>query len=267
MINSSYLSKKLGALGITTNDVLFVHSAFSAVGPVDGGSDAIIDAFLEAVGPGGTVIFPTFTSASESFSHENSKALTGILCEKFRHRPGAIRSLHPTHSVAAIGKQAHYFAGDKWVVDTTCGEGSMFMRLARSEAKIIMLGVDLNRCTLLHACEDKFDYIVPSFDITPPVNQQTITTINKFPIGHRMFIHLMEYMRNQPWFVQGYIGDARALVFPAKAMFDYCEKALKGNPYMFLCNNHSCNICTKIRKGTEANTGSCPDVNCEICVA
>ena len=49
----------LGALGVQEGVVLMVHSSLSAIGYVEGGPQAVIDALQQAVGPSGTVVMPT----------------------------------------------------------------------------------------------------------------------------------------------------------------------------------------------------------------
>ncbi len=45
----------LRKLGVDPGDVLFVHSSFKSLGPVEGGTAAIIAALEQAVGPEGTL--------------------------------------------------------------------------------------------------------------------------------------------------------------------------------------------------------------------
>jgi len=267
MIDADYLSKKFAIIGINKGDVLFIHSAFSAVGPVEGGVETFLDALCMAVGEEGTVIFPTFTNRGTPFSVKDSVANTGVLSETFRHRKSAVRSLHPTHSAAAIGRQAEYFTGSEWVTDTTCGEGTIYMKLANSDAKQMMLGVDLNRCTMLHCSEDAavVDYLLPEVKIAPPVERPDITAVRKYPPGHRAFIHLMKALRDKPWFTQMYIGEAKTIVYPIKEMHDYCMEELKADPYLFLCENPSCNSCMYIRKNEFLGGKTCAASRCEVC--
>jgi aminoglycoside 3-N-acetyltransferase len=48
-------------LGVRPGDKLLVHSSLSSFGHVEGGAEAVIDALIEAVSPGGTVLVPTLT--------------------------------------------------------------------------------------------------------------------------------------------------------------------------------------------------------------
>ena len=47
------------AMGIVAGDTVILHSSLSSMGTVGGGADAVIDGFLDAVGPAGTVAVPT----------------------------------------------------------------------------------------------------------------------------------------------------------------------------------------------------------------
>ena len=60
----------LTRLGVCAGDILLVHSSLSRFGYVEGGADAVIDALLESVRPGGTVMVPTLTG-SEKLSAAN----------------------------------------------------------------------------------------------------------------------------------------------------------------------------------------------------
>ena len=51
---------QLRALGVERGGVLLVHTSFRAIGPLDGGPDGLIDALLEALGPDGTLVMPSW---------------------------------------------------------------------------------------------------------------------------------------------------------------------------------------------------------------
>ena len=58
----------LSKLGVKAGDILMVHSALSSLGWVEGGADTVIDALIEAVGPGGTIAMPTLYLPSISWA-------------------------------------------------------------------------------------------------------------------------------------------------------------------------------------------------------
>jgi len=51
----------LRSLGIQNSDDVLVHSSMKSFGHVSGGSDTVIDAFLEVIGEEGTLIMPTLS--------------------------------------------------------------------------------------------------------------------------------------------------------------------------------------------------------------
>jgi hypothetical protein len=56
--------RALREAGLNAGDLTLVHSSLSAFGHIEGGADAVIDAFLEVLGPTGTLLTPTFTQSA-----------------------------------------------------------------------------------------------------------------------------------------------------------------------------------------------------------
>jgi aminoglycoside 3-N-acetyltransferase len=145
----------LRALGVGPGDLLQVHSSLSSLGFVEGGADTVVDALLELVAPGGTVMMPTFNHGAEHlFDVRTSPSYNGAITEALRRRPQAVRSVHATHAYAAIGPLAaglcagHLQAG-------TFGMESPLGKLAQRGGWILLLGVGMNRCTAAHLGERK----------------------------------------------------------------------------------------------------------------
>ena len=116
-ISREQLKQDFIDLGIHEGEVLFVHSAMSKIGFVDGGAETIINVLKEILGPEGTLAFPTFTfpgggvyptisNPDYVFDRENEPSSVGTITEVFRKMDGVYRSCHPTHSVSAWGKEA-----------------------------------------------------------------------------------------------------------------------------------------------------------------
>ena len=152
----------LRALGLREGDVVLVHSSLSGLGWVEGGAETVIDALVEAVGPGGTVLFPTLTG-TEHDGPEHPPIIelmatpcwTGRVPETARRRPEAMRSVHPTHSVSAIGARAADFTTGHEASRTPCDQHSPYVRLMEEGGKILLLGgVTHESNTTLHALEE-----------------------------------------------------------------------------------------------------------------
>ena len=59
------VTAQLHALGVERGDVLLVHTSFRNVRPVEGGPLGLIDALRDAIGPGGTLVMPSWTGRDD----------------------------------------------------------------------------------------------------------------------------------------------------------------------------------------------------------
>lgn len=144
-------------LGVTSGDLLLVHSSLRSFGYVQGGADAVIDALLEAVGAEGTVLVPTLTfailkSRPYLYSVKQSPSATGLITETFRQRSAAVRSRHPVSSAAAIGPQADFLTSGH--DDTPCGPDSPYFRLYERGGKVVFFGASLGSNSVFHCAEE-----------------------------------------------------------------------------------------------------------------
>jgi aminoglycoside 3-N-acetyltransferase len=148
----------LSALGINSDDTLLVHSSMKAIGEVTGGAETVLDAFTEYLRQG-LLIFPTHTWEQINEKHcvynpKTEPSCVGILTNLFLNRPSVVRSLHPTHSVAALGQDAKKYTSGEEQWDTPCPRQGCWGRLYDLKAKILFLGCDLRRNTFLHSVEE-----------------------------------------------------------------------------------------------------------------
>lgn len=151
----------LKELGIKPGDSVLTHSSLSSFGQVEGGADAVIDAIIKAVSPGGTVLFPTLTGSAELspenplvFDVLNTPCWTGKIPETARKRPGFVRSAHPTHSVCAYGDKAEWFVEGHEFSPTPCGIGSPYDKNLRERGRILLIGVTHQSNTTMHYIEE-----------------------------------------------------------------------------------------------------------------
>lgn len=161
-LSAAELESAFAELGVGAGQHVLLHSSLSSLGHVIGGADTVIDALLHVVGRDGTLVVPTLTGhegigpdADVRFDVTSTPAWTGTIPETLRRRSGAVRSLHPTHSVAAIGAAAEFLTRGHEDTLTPCGAGSPYARLAEQPAgRILLLGVGHESNTTLHAVEE-----------------------------------------------------------------------------------------------------------------
>lgn len=127
MIGKEDIKFSLELMDIKKGDILLVHSSLTSIGYVEGGAETVIDALLETVGEEGTIVMSTLTGWFEPFDSGSIPSAVGKISERFRLRKNAFRSLHPVHSVAAIGKHAEYITEGHENCETGCGAGTQYL--------------------------------------------------------------------------------------------------------------------------------------------
>lgn len=213
---------------------MLVHSSLSSFGRVEGGADAVIDAIIEAVSPGGTVLFPTLTG-SEALSAENPPVFdvlntpcwTGKIPETARKRPGFIRSCHPTHSVCAFGEKAEWFTEGHQFSPTPCGIGSPYDKLVKSGGLILLIGVTHDSNTTMHYVEEIAE--VP-WHMQPGIALSTIKyadgRIAQVPVTLHKYGTPRDFTRPEPEMlakgiqVNGKIGESTIRLIKAREMVE-----------------------------------------------
>jgi aminoglycoside 3-N-acetyltransferase len=156
-VTEADIARGLAEVGMSPGDTVFVHSSLRSFGHVAGGAGAVIEALLQAVGPEGTVVVPTFTwdsfhdKTDAVFDMAKTPSETGRITEVFRQRSDALRSSHLCHSVAAIGRHAAAVTRDSTSV---YGPGGPFETLLKLNAWNLFLGVTFTSCTALHMAEE-----------------------------------------------------------------------------------------------------------------
>ncbi|MFA6111199.1 MAG: AAC(3) family N-acetyltransferase [Candidatus Latescibacterota bacterium] len=147
------LVRDLKALGVTPGMDLMVHASLSALGPVQGGAETVVQALLDAVGRRGTLLLPSFNHrAAQVYNPLTTPTTNGAVPDAAWRRSEAVRSLHPTHAVTAIGSRAEEYCRDHlevgiWAQDSPIG------RLIHGGGYLLALGTTHNTSTAYHVAE------------------------------------------------------------------------------------------------------------------
>lgn len=243
------IAQGLTALGVKPSDALLIHSSLSSFGEVDGGADAVIDGALDAVSHHGAVMVPALTG-HEDLSPEHPPHIdlrttpcwTGIIPETLRQRPEAVRSIHPTHSCAAIGRRAHELTARHEWSPTPCGVLSPYYRLAAANGKIVMLGCGLESCTTFHTIEElaNVDYhlqpdIAHGTCIDMEGNRiETPCRLHSYEGPERNFPVMEPILIDRRLMQAGTIGMATVKVIDSMGLIEAALHYLRSDPY-FLC--------------------------------
>lgn len=235
-------------IGVLPTDTLLVHSSMKAIGEVEGGADTVLDAFIDYMHEDGLLIFPTHTwdQINDEYNVYNpmtEPSCVGLLTNLFLKRPGIVRSLHPTHSVAALGKDAVEYTSGEEFLDTPCSRNGCWGRLYDRKAKILFLGCSLKRNTYIHSVEEWNQ--IPNRLMEKPRQLKIIAPdggiierplhSHYFPDGDvsynydKMLIPLLHYGVA----TKGMIGDAESVLCDAVGMAEITTKFLQRNPKLF----------------------------------
>lgn len=256
-VTESDIRADLRNLGVTPGDELVVHSSLSSIGRVDGsGAETVVDALASAVGDEGTVVVPTFTPnlvRREPFDPTRTPSETGAITEALRTRDDAVRSDHPTHSVAALGPAAKVLTADH-AFRNSLGEGSPLHRLAARGGKILLLGVGHDSNSTLHVAESLAELpyktgtntvLVRGEDDDPqPVKTATVgcgrgfTTFSPIAVDNGLI-------------TDGTIGSARSQLMNGDAVLRLARSVLEERPGFLLCEKPECWWCPDAKRTLE----------------
>lgn len=161
MVTLAEIHSFLKNLGIKNDDTVLIHTSMRAIGEVEGGCDGLIDGFKSYL-TNGLLVIPTHTWANVGaetpiFNVNETVPCIGALPTVAAFRKDGIRSLHPTHSVAVFGKRAKEFVKGEENAQTPCPIGGVWSRLYDENAKILLLGVNLNSNTYMHAIDERYN--------------------------------------------------------------------------------------------------------------
>lgn len=248
----------LRELGVKPGDVLLLHSAANSIGAVrdlmkapDTGMRWLLDALIEAVGPGGLLAAPTFTRTFASdksgpigdvWDPRKSPSRVGSFTNYLRTQPGAVRSDHPTHSIAAIGKRAAEFcAGHSWREGaTTFDRNGPWGKLVDWGGKILWIGTAMKTQTAVHVAEDwmRLPYMATCAALVDDGGKTREVEVLQSPAGPRDF-----YKDNSKselaWNAAGLsrhgkVGKASGQLMDAAVFIDWLWKALLADPALLL---------------------------------
>ena len=154
VIPTGALIQQLLDLGVQLGGVLLVHTSFSKVKPVEGGTVGLILAYHSASEPGGTLVMPSMSYDNDHVYDKTKShcAEMGIVADTFWRMPGVLRSDN-NHAFAAVGPLAEKILAPH-PIDIPHGLDSPVGRVYELDGQVLLLGVDHTSNTTIHLCEN-----------------------------------------------------------------------------------------------------------------
>lgn len=240
----SSLQRDLESSGLKREDTVLIHSSMRSIGEVEGGAWGVLTALAEYFAPG-LLAFPTLSwdlvnGRQPVYSVRDTPSTTGLLPEMFRHYPGVLRSLHPTHSIAALGAEAADFLAGHETFDSPAHRNSPWGRLYDRGAKILFVGVGIACNTFLHGVEEWLpvpDMLTAGAEalVVFDYDGKRIDVPSRRHAGdHSQYYYLMaERFIAAGGMKTGKFGDAAVRIVDARIAGDVTYALLKDNPLFF----------------------------------
>ena len=238
--------EQLRGLGIPRGCVLLVHTAFSVTGPIEGGPDGLIDALLEAIGPEGTLVMPSWTDDDDEVfdpaAYEVDDHL-GVVADEFWQRAGAVRGTHP-FAVAALGPRADEVAGAPFVLPPHA-PGSGIAKVHDLDGWVLLLGVDHDGDTTIHLGELMADvpYRVPHFITVLEDGEPKRIDYGENDHCCQNFVWVGDWLRARGLQRESVVGYGRAQLARARDIVTTVVEELAEDPCRLLHARGTCESC------------------------
>jgi aminoglycoside N3'-acetyltransferase len=197
-------------------DILMIHSSFDGMMPMyNGNPTKLLSLIISHCKQNNiTLAMPTFFGGSnlqakehyekgdQIFNVKKTASQIGLLTELFRITQNVKRSIHPTHSICALGPLADQLIKNHHLADTTFGEGTPFGEMIKYKTLILGVGTKSDHAlTQIHSVEDimKGNYPIQLYSDTLPV-----TCVDEFgnTLKYNLRIKNPEYVIDQKSFYQ-----------------------------------------------------------------
>lgn len=146
------------------NSDIMLHTSMVRIGTLSGGKKWIADNLLSAININKNTLIvtasPTLERNSEYlkkrpvFDVRTAPIAMGAINEYIGTLENAKRSVHPTHSVIAVGANANYYIYGQEQDRTPFGEHSPYYKIIKKRGKLLLFGATVENVTMMHAIED-----------------------------------------------------------------------------------------------------------------
>lgn len=255
-ITCSLLIRDLHQLGLKAGDLVIVHTAMSHIGWVCGGALTVIEALQQVLTSEGTLVMPAHSADVsdpadwsdpavpdawlEAIYHEmpafdpgRTPTLgMGTVAEVFRNCPDVSRSRHPIYSFAAWGRDRETLLS-RHTLDDGLGMESPLGQIYQRDGRVLLIGVGHGNDTSMHLGEMLSGRLVQVSRKSPILvhGQREWVSYRDWDYHEERFPKIGKLFKktyaNTPYFREGFLGDAQALLFSQKKIVDFTAHFLK----------------------------------------
>ena len=265
VVTQEDLQAAVRALSLS-GQVVCIHSSLRSFGYVAGGAKAVIKAFLDE---GCTILVPTFSSVFEvpppphlqferngwnysatSAPNTSQKVFTpevldiddymGVIPATVLSWPNHIRGNHPLDSFTAVGPHAVEIIGAQTPTDVY----GPLAALTRMKGFVLLMGVGLERLTLLHLAEKEAGRTLFRRWANDAHGQTVVVEVGGCSEG---FGKLDPYLR--PLMREINVGQSKWTLLPVAQALTLAAAAIRTNPQITHCGLETCERCNDAVQG------------------
>jgi aminoglycoside N3'-acetyltransferase len=250
------LARQIAALGLVAGDTVLVRASASKIGDVGGSRPRrLIEAFLDVLGPQGTLVGLAFTKTflfpsrhPEYVFDGTNPATSGGFASAMLAWPSAVRSRHPTNSFVAVGRLANEMMDEH---DETKHCFFPVERLVAARGKMYLVGC-INESpgfSTVHLAQWKLGLATQSvlgpFAGVLHRKDGRVSVFRKrdMPGCSMGFDNFYGYYVKAGELRCGKVGDADALAIDAHRAYEIELELIRQNPRLPLCHNPDCESC------------------------
>lgn len=246
------LIKKFPELGIFPKDKIIINSSMSKIGILQNGPETFVNALKRYITDDGLIVMSTYPHRNsyeylenyEVFDVLNTPSKNGALTEYFRKSEGVVRSIHPTHSLAAWGKNAKEIMAGHEKSKRMYDIHSPYKKLLDLNVKNFLIGVNFDHMVMIRAIDDLYE----DYPIYPYIKDKVykvdvkgydgeiiqMETVCHDPVyfsKERYNMRMFEYLKDKIIF--GKLGGAETWVLSSQDMFSTQVECAKKGIYAF----------------------------------
>jgi aminoglycoside 3-N-acetyltransferase len=250
------------------NSIVCQHASLRSFGWVEGGAATVVSGLLAE---GCTVMVPTFSfsfavppppdqqPAQNGWDYDrfegsragigrvfNSKSLEfdradmGAIPAAVLATPQHRRGNHPLCSLSAVGPLARKLVAKQQPLDVW----APFEGLVEANGSVILMGVGLDKLTLLHFAEKQAGRIPFRRWANGPNGQPMMVEVGGCSDGFEKFMPILA-----PIMKELKVGGSIWRIFPAKDTLAVATSTIRQNPKITHCGNSHCNRCNDAVRG------------------
>ena len=243
MIYEKDILKQLETFQTEPGKPVLVHTSLKAIGEIDGGANTLLSALVSHfTKDDGLLCIPTHTWTDLVMDRRQAKSCVGVLPTIASTHPDAVRSMHPTHSIAVFGnrEKALEFIKEEAYVKTPTNPDGCYGNFYREDGYILLVGVGHDKNTFLHCVEEALK--VPHRLTSEMVERTIIHEDGRVEKRNLYWFDESEIRDVSAFFVKfepafryygciqdGYIGNAKVQLCSASKMKEVVELIYKRN--------------------------------------